>query len=144
VLTRAIRIELARPGWVGAGFLVWSLSVMGTSDHQPIYSYYCSATATDLERWWKLKIIVDVESKMRKKTFINSGGDNVMPHNYVHSEKKTESEKVKVMEECEAVIVVFSLESEKSDYVINDLSIAMEMKKPITPILLIKMKMAQR
>lgn len=73
VLTRAIRIELVQLRWNESGFSVWSVSVLGTSTQQPIYSYYCSATSKDLETWWKCKIIDDVESKFRKKCFIHAG-----------------------------------------------------------------------
>jgi len=135
VLTRAIRIELVRPCCVGWGFSVWSLSVMGTSDQQPMYSYYCSAESTDLETWWKLKIIEDVQAKMRKKAYINIGESNSLQHNYAQIVQKNENERLEIMKECEAVIVIYSLESEKCDHVINDLRNAMEMKKPIIPII---------
>jgi hypothetical protein len=142
VLTRAIRIELVEPRWTGSGFSMWSLSVLGTSTQLPIYSYYCSTTSKDLETWWKCKIIGDVESKLRKKSFIYVG-EGGMPHDHIHEDKvASRDERMEIMKNCEAVIVMFSNESalddDSSNHVIDDVRCAIKMGKPIIPIIVEK------
>ena len=134
VLTRSIRIDLIEGRMSGWGFSVWSLSVLGTSQHKPAYSYFVSAAANDLNTWWKFKIINDVESSTRKKAF-KSVGKHGMPNKYIHEDPLSEREEA--LKQCEAVIVMYSHESASGDqdnHVIDDVRDAMQMNKPIIPI----------
>ena len=136
VLTRSIRIELVEPRWSGAGFSLWSLSVFGTSEQEPIYSYFFSCASEDLNTWYKFKIINDVESRMRKKAYKHVGKAG-LPNNCMHEDPLIDRDNA--MEQCEAVIVMYSKASasdEWNNHVINDVRDAMQLKKPIIPIVL--------
>ena len=134
VLTRSIRIDLIQGRMSGWGFSVWSLSVLGTSQYKPAYSYFVSVASNDLNTWWKFKIINDVESRMRKKAY-KSVGKLGMPNKYIHEDPLSEREEA--LEQCEAVIVMYSSESASDDqdnHVIDDVRDAMRMNKLIIPI----------